>query len=126
LICCARSLASSFAQAPEEQMAYALAPKRQQFRITVENPAKVAIVLQLLQQQMGHRVLIIGGVKRILHDIGSCFCHKRYHAIASQFSNLYCLGVTKDGYPHHPARLQSDTELERYSGSDRQIVRVCL
>jgi protein-L-isoaspartate O-methyltransferase len=67
LICCARSLASSFAQDLEEQIAYALAPKRQQFRITVENSAKVAIVLQLLQQQMGHRVLIIGDVKRILH-----------------------------------------------------------
>jgi DNA excision repair protein ERCC-3 len=47
-------------QDPEEQMAYALAPKRQQFRIAAENPAKVAIVLELLQQQSGHRVLIIG------------------------------------------------------------------
>jgi DNA excision repair protein ERCC-3 len=48
------------AQDPEEQMAYALAPKRQQFRIAAENPAKVTVVLDLLKQQVGHRVLIIG------------------------------------------------------------------
>jgi DNA excision repair protein ERCC-3 len=47
-------------QDPEEQMAYALAPKRQQFRIAAENPAKVAVVLELLQKQAEHRVLIIG------------------------------------------------------------------
>jgi hypothetical protein len=48
---------------------------------------------------------------------------ERHQAIASQFSNLYCLGVTKDGYPHHPARLRSDTELVKYSGLDGQILK---
>jgi hypothetical protein len=48
---------------------------------------------------------------------------ERHQAIASQFPNLYRLGVTKDGYPRHPARLRSDTKLVRYSGSDRQILK---
>jgi hypothetical protein len=48
---------------------------------------------------------------------------ERHHSIASQFPNLYCLGVTKDGYPRHPVRLRSDTKLVRYSGSDGQILK---
>jgi DNA excision repair protein ERCC-3 len=41
-------------------MAYAIAPKRQQFRIAAENPRKLTVVKDLLAQQAGHRVLIIG------------------------------------------------------------------
>ena len=41
-------------------MAYAVAPKRQQFRIAAENPRKLTVVQELLAQQAGHRVLIIG------------------------------------------------------------------
>jgi hypothetical protein len=48
---------------------------------------------------------------------------ERHQAIASQFPHLYCLGVTKDGCPRHPARLRSDTELVMYSGSDRRILK---
>ncbi len=47
-------------QDADEQMAYAVAPKRQQFRIAAENPRKLTIVKELLEQQVGHRVLIIG------------------------------------------------------------------
>jgi DNA excision repair protein ERCC-3 len=47
-------------QDPEQQMAYALAPKRQQFRIAAENPCKIGVVKDLLIQQADHRVLIIG------------------------------------------------------------------
>ena len=42
------------------QMEYALAPRRQQFRIAAENPRKNEVVLDLLQREAGHRVLIIG------------------------------------------------------------------
>jgi len=47
-------------QDAEQQMAYAVAPKRLQFRIAAENPRKFAVVKDLLQQQIGHRILVIG------------------------------------------------------------------
>lgn len=47
-------------QAPERQMEYALADKRRQFRIAAENPRKYEVVQSLLQQEAGHRILIIG------------------------------------------------------------------
>ncbi len=47
-------------QNPDEQMAYAIAPKRQQFRIAAENPRKLEVVKDLLAQQTNHRVLVIG------------------------------------------------------------------
>ncbi|GAB4459518.1 MAG: helicase-associated domain-containing protein [Elainellaceae cyanobacterium] len=47
-------------QDPDRQMEYALAEKRQQFRIAAENPRKAEVVMSLLQQQAGHRILIIG------------------------------------------------------------------
>ncbi len=42
------------------QMEYALAPRRQQFRIAAENPHKLTVVKDLLKQEAGHRILIIG------------------------------------------------------------------
>jgi DNA excision repair protein ERCC-3 len=48
------------AQDAHEQMQYALAAKRNQFRIAAENPRKYDVVLSLLEQQKGHRILIIG------------------------------------------------------------------
>ena len=42
------------------QMEYALAPRRQQFRVAAENPRKVEVVKHLLEQEAGHRILIIG------------------------------------------------------------------
>ena len=47
-------------QDAEQQMAYAVAPKRQQFRIAAENPRKLKVVKELLQKEMGHHILIIG------------------------------------------------------------------
>ncbi len=47
-------------QTAEREMAYALAPRRQQFRLAAENPRKLAIVEELLKQEAGHRILIIG------------------------------------------------------------------
>ena len=47
-------------QNPERQMDYALAPRRQQFRIAAENPAKERVVVDLLAREKGHRILIIG------------------------------------------------------------------
>jgi DNA excision repair protein ERCC-3 len=47
-------------QATDYQMQYALAARRQQFRIAAENPGKYAVVLSLLKKEAGHRVLIIG------------------------------------------------------------------
>jgi DNA excision repair protein ERCC-3 len=44
----------------DRQMEYALAEKRQQFRIAAENPRKADVVVSLLQRQSGHRILIIG------------------------------------------------------------------
>ncbi|MBF2083496.1 DNA repair helicase XPB [Thermoleptolyngbya sp. C42_A2020_037] len=44
----------------DRQMEYALAEKRQQFRIAAENPRKAEVVMSLLQQQAEHRILIIG------------------------------------------------------------------
>lgn len=48
------------AQNEAEKMEYALAPRRQQFRIAAENPAKLNVVQSLLQKEAGHRILIIG------------------------------------------------------------------
>jgi DNA excision repair protein ERCC-3 len=42
------------------QMDYALAPKRNQFRIAAENPGKLGVVKNLLTKEAGHRILIIG------------------------------------------------------------------
>ncbi len=34
--------------------------------------------------------------------------------ISSTNRQLYCFGITKDGYPRHPSRLANSTELVRY------------
>ncbi|MEM1308073.1 MAG: DNA repair helicase XPB [Cyanobacteria bacterium P01_H01_bin.153] len=47
-------------QSASRQMEYATAPRRQQFRIAAENPQKLAVVRQLLQQTAAHQTLIIG------------------------------------------------------------------
>lgn len=47
-------------QDADEQMTYAIAPKRQQFRIAAENPRKLATIKELLEKEAGHRILIIG------------------------------------------------------------------
>jgi DNA excision repair protein ERCC-3 len=47
-------------QAADHQMQYALAARRQQFRIAAENPGKYGVVLSLLKKEAGHRILIIG------------------------------------------------------------------
>jgi DNA excision repair protein ERCC-3 len=41
-------------------MEYAIAPQRYQFRIAAENPRKVEVVQKLIQQETGHKILIIG------------------------------------------------------------------
>jgi DNA excision repair protein ERCC-3 len=48
------------AQNAEQQMEYALAPRRRQFRLAAENPAKQQVVAALLEREAGHRILIIG------------------------------------------------------------------
>jgi DNA excision repair protein ERCC-3 len=48
------------AQTPDRDMEYALAPRRNQFRIAAENPRKRAVVRELLKQEAGHRILVIG------------------------------------------------------------------
>jgi DNA excision repair protein ERCC-3 len=47
-------------QTQERQMDYATAGRRYQFRIAAENPLKLDVVKDLLEQEAGHRVLIIG------------------------------------------------------------------
>lgn len=47
-------------QDEERSMEYALAQRRNQFRIAAENPRKFQVVKELLAFQQGHRVLIIG------------------------------------------------------------------
>ena len=47
-------------QSSERQMEYAMAGRRYQFRIAAENPRKLDILQQILQREVGHRVLIIG------------------------------------------------------------------
>lgn len=47
-------------QTEERQMDYATAGRRYQFRIAAENPLKLDVVKALLEQEAGHRVLIIG------------------------------------------------------------------
>jgi DNA excision repair protein ERCC-3 len=47
-------------QTDARQMEYALAPRRQQFRIAAENPSKLKVVRTLLAKEAGHRILIIG------------------------------------------------------------------
>jgi len=39
----------------------------------------------------------------------------RDKVIEGRFPNLCCFGITQDGFPRHPARLRSDTELVIYS-----------
>jgi len=48
------------AQTPERDMEYALAARRNQFRIAAENPRKGAVVQNLLKREAGHRILVIG------------------------------------------------------------------
>ena len=48
------------AQGSERDMEYALAPRRNQFRVAAENPRKRAVVLDLLEREAGHRILVIG------------------------------------------------------------------
>lgn len=43
-----------------QQMEYAVALRRHQFRIAAENPRKVEVVQQLIQQEAGRKILIIG------------------------------------------------------------------
>jgi DNA excision repair protein ERCC-3 len=52
-------------------MAYAVAPKRQQFRIAAENPCKLQVVKALLQQQADRRVLIIGEFLEQLESVAA-------------------------------------------------------
>ncbi len=47
-------------QTPERDMEYALAPRRNQFRVVAENPRKQQVVAELLKREAGHRILIIG------------------------------------------------------------------
>ena len=47
-------------QNSEQQMLYAVAPRRQQFRVAAENPRKVEVVKQLVNQEAGHKILVIG------------------------------------------------------------------
>jgi len=42
------------------QMEYAVAPRRQQFRVAAENPRKNEVVKTLIQQEYKHKILIIG------------------------------------------------------------------
>ncbi len=48
------------AQTPDRDMEYALAPRRNQFRVAAENPRKQQVVAGLLKREAGHRILIIG------------------------------------------------------------------
>lgn len=59
------------AQTPERDMEYALAPRRNQFRIAAENPRKRAVVKGLLQQEAGHRILVIGEYISQLEELGA-------------------------------------------------------
>ncbi len=47
-------------QTEARQMDYAIAGRRYQFRIAAENPLKLDVVQALLEQEAGHRILIIG------------------------------------------------------------------
>ncbi|TVQ09817.1 MAG: helicase, partial [Leptolyngbya sp. DLM2.Bin27] len=47
-------------QTEERQMDYATAGRRYQFRIAAENPLKLDVVQAVLEQEAGHRTLIIG------------------------------------------------------------------
>ena len=59
------------AQTPERDMEYALAPRRNQFRIAAENPRKRAVVTELLKQEAGHRILVIGEYIDQLQDLAA-------------------------------------------------------
>lgn len=48
------------AQSDDRNMEYALAPRRQQFRIAAENPRKVEVVRELCDRAEPHRILVIG------------------------------------------------------------------
>ncbi len=47
-------------QTEARQMDYATAGRRHQFRIAAENPLKIDVVQGVLEQEAGHRILIIG------------------------------------------------------------------
>jgi DNA excision repair protein ERCC-3 len=47
-------------QTEERQMDYATTGRRYQFRIAAENPLQLDVVQDLLEQEAGHRILIIG------------------------------------------------------------------
>lgn len=47
-------------QTQERQMDYATAGRRYQFRVAAENPLKLDVVQNVLEQEAGHRILIIG------------------------------------------------------------------
>ncbi|MEZ5574164.1 MAG: DEAD/DEAH box helicase [Candidatus Competibacteraceae bacterium] len=59
------------AQTLERDMEYALAPRRNQFRIAAENPRKRAVVVDLLKQEAGHRILVIGEYIDQLQDLAA-------------------------------------------------------
>ncbi len=44
----------------ERQMEYALAPRRQQFRVAAENPRKAEAVKKLIEKEKEYLILIIG------------------------------------------------------------------
>jgi len=69
-------------QDPDRQMEYALTDKRRQFRIAAENPRKYEVVQSLLQQEAGHRILIIGEYLDQLQQIaeGQITCCDRKNA----------------------------------------------
>jgi DNA excision repair protein ERCC-3 len=58
-------------QTPERDMEYALAPRRNQFRIAAENPRKRTMVMELLKQEAGHRILVIGEYISQLEDLAA-------------------------------------------------------
>lgn len=62
------------AQTPERDMEYALAVRRNQFRIAAENPRKRTVVRDLLKREAGHRILVIGEyisqLEELTADIG--------------------------------------------------------
>ncbi|MFD2171233.1 DNA repair helicase XPB [Tumebacillus lipolyticus] len=55
----------------EWQARYELAAKRQKYRLASLNPAKVEVILSLLQKHRGDRVLIIGQYLEQLHDLAT-------------------------------------------------------
>lgn len=58
-------------QTPAREMEYALAPRRQQFRLAAENPRKQEVVQALLQREAGHRILVIGEYLSQLEELAT-------------------------------------------------------